>query len=226
MNKLGEIKKDVLKGLEKYPALQLKEVKGSLLVEGSFVSTGLGRDNEEIELETYDVKIGFLSDYPYSLPWVIETSEKIPRNDTNRHVNKDGTLCFGNFQDTAKVCKNGISFSFFLSNILNAHLVREFVRERNKDQKYPDGERSHGIEGHWEGYYDIFKTKDKGVILAELESILFGKSKQGRNKPCSCNSGEKFKKCHEILGYKVLEIGDKKAKELYNILLTDYKIRK
>lgn len=112
------IKKDIEAGLKRYPSLTLFLEQGKPRVQGIFTAY-----QSSTQIEDYGVLIGFPANYPYSLPWVIETSHKIPRDGT-RHIFNDDTLCFGNYQDVWRVCKNGITFLWFLDKILKKDLKK------------------------------------------------------------------------------------------------------
>ena len=161
---MQSLENDIKLALIKYPSLKRigqREIKG--IFTASQIETG-------IQIEDYEVLINFPSRYPFVFPEVKETSNKIPKN-VMRHVfTACGNLCFGNFVDTLKICKNGISLLWFLENILNPHLCREYVKEVTGD--YPTGERAHSPEGNWESYYEMLKTKDKELILNEIEFAL------------------------------------------------------
>lgn len=213
---MSKFKKDIEDGLKRYPSLYIEALQEVITVKGTFTA----HDKVSgIEIEDYDVKIFFPKSYPYRFPIVEETSRKIPR-DVNRHVKYDGTLCFGNPQDELNVCRSGITFTFFLDKILNTHLCREYAREKNG--VYPTGERSHGYEGIWEGYYEIFDTKDKEVILKELDKIINNKP-IARNATCYCTSGKKYKACHEKKAGEVMGVGRGYVIALIELLKEDLK---
>lgn len=210
-----DLKKDIEKALQKYPGLQLDGLADKIIIEGNFTAF---EKSSRTAIENYSVKILFPKDYPFRFPFVVETSERIPR-ELSRHVKPDATLCFGNPQDELALCRNGISLTWFLEEVLNPHLCREYARE--KLGHYPTGERSHGNEGIWEGYYELFGTSDKEVVLRELEMILYH-SFLGRNSACYCNSGKKHKACHEKLEPEVLKVGRRNAVALFELLKKDY----
>ncbi len=208
---MNRIEKDIQHVLTRYPTL--RRVPGKyVVIEGVFTAHS---DDDTIAIEDYQVRITITSNYPYSFPIVEETGNKILPRNSSRHINIDGTLCLGNPVDEARVCRNGITLIWFLKNILNPHLCREYVRD--KTGNYPTGERSHGIEGIWESYYDIFGTKDKLRILQEMESIISHGS-IGRNDLCYCGGGRKYKVCHAKLESKVLDVGLARFKEFYKRL--------
>jgi uncharacterized protein YecA (UPF0149 family) len=216
---MANLKKDIEKALKKYTSLTLNVSDEIPFIQGVFTAYD---KTSNTEIEDYNVLIRFTEKYPYAFPVVIETSKKIPK-DLSRHVKGDGTLCFANWQDELSACKNGITFIWFLDEILNTHLCREFVKE--KTGNYPTGERSHGIEGIWEGYYDVLSITDKSKVLEELDLIL-NHNQIGRNHPCYCNKGKKYKACHEKIESEVTKIGKTNAKEILEILKTDFKNKK
>lgn len=217
---MGEIKssllKDISSGIKKYPSLTLEFKDKQPIVKGSFPA-----HQNDLFIQRYDVTIGFPPNYPNYMPWVIETGGKIPRT-ADRHVfSIDNTLCFGNLTDLLRECKKGITFVWFLDNILNKHLCREYVRD--KLGYYLDGERNHGQEGNWESYYDIFGHDDKKQILSELFRILENKD-YPLNKKCYCGSQKKYKRCHAQFEKRILDIGRTNLRMIYNLLKTDIKI--
>lgn len=209
-----DLKKDIEKALKKYPNLYMLEKGRKAIVKGNFIAKDRA---SKIEIETYEILIAFPNSYPYRFPKVTEVSDKIPK-DQSRHVNVDETLCFGNWQDEFSFCKRGITLVQFLDEVLNPHLCREYAREKN--EVYPTGERGHEMEGIWEGYYDIFHTDDKTIILKELELILNQKP-IGRNEPCYCQSGRKYKNCHWKIEILVNVIGKDKADWIFESLKAD-----
>jgi SEC-C motif len=212
-----DFEKDIMEGLEKYPSLKLISKRQ---VRGMFSAL---QKETEIWIEDYEVIINFPLRYPFALPDVAEVSNKIPKT-VSRHVFSDsGNLCFGNMIDVAQVCLGGISFIWFLENILNPHLCREYVKEVTGD--YPNGERSHSPEGHWESYYDLLGTRIKEDILAEITLALKSPNLQ-RNDQCRCDSGKKYKNCHLKTERLILEVGHKNLQMIYGYLKLDFETKK
>ena len=207
-----EITKDIERALKKYPTLQYVQGTGKPFIAGSFIAQS---KVDNIDIETYEIKMTIPPNYPNAFPRVWETGGKImPRNAT-RHIYTDGSLCLGNMIDEARACRNGITLTWFLDEILNVHLCREFVREETG--KYPTGERSHDAEGVWESYYEILGTTDKLKIFNELELVLSHHHIE-RNSSCYCNSGKKYKICHSRIEPKLLDVGREKLKQIYDYL--------
>jgi len=209
---------DIENGLEKYPLLHWTNKSDKKIIEGTFIA-----HKSTIEIERYEVRIGFPQAYPYDLPWVIETGNKIYPRNASRHIFTNDTLCFGNHQDVFRICRSGITFTWFLDKILNPHLCREYVRD--KTGTYPTGERSHGTDGTWEGYYDIFETNDKAKILKELD-LLLTYATFAKNKECYCGSGKQYKRCHERLQPLIFDIGKKNVRKLYTEMKNDFDLKR
>ena len=206
--------KDVQEGFKKYPLLHWINIGDHRLVEGRFIA-----HKDSIEIEEYEVRISFPQAYPYELPLVIETSNKIQPRNATRHIFVEGNLCFGNKQDVLRLCKNGISFKWFLDEILNPHLCREYVKDRTGS--YPTGERGHGNDGTWEGYFELFGTMKKAFILNEL-NLMLKHPIFAKNKECYCGSTKKYKRCHEKRMPLIFDIGRNNVKKLYNELVEDF----
>jgi SEC-C motif len=192
---------DIDLALKFYPELGRKESNRRIRVVGNIVLT----HPETGEYDKYSVSIDFPNGYPKQFPKVIEESKKIPRI-ADRHVNKDNTLCLAIEPEEKLICRNGITFKFFLDKVLVPHLSRETYRRLSG--KYEDGEYSHGVKGLWEFFRHRLKTTDKRAIVNELERMLQMSRWPGRNTPCFCGSKVKFKKCHLKKWGEVMVLGD------------------
>lgn len=206
-------KKDIEEGLKKYPSL--KSI-SDRQIRGVFTAS---QKEANVHIEDYEILIEFPHNYPYTFPTVKELSNKIPKT-VYRHIFLEtGNLCFGNFIDEMRVCVNGISFIYFLENVLNPHLCREYVKEATGC--YPTGERSHSPEGQWESYYELLETQNKEDILNEIDFALKSPSIK-RNDICRCGSNKKYKNCHLKIENTILEIGIKNLQFIFNYLKNDF----
>lgn len=210
-----DLQNDINMALASYPTLKQSSWRGKPIIAGVFPAHNKAMD---IEIDTYEIRIDFTAQYPYAFPLVTETGNKIQPRNATRHIFQEGYVCLGNEFDEARVCKNGISLKWFLDEIVNPHLCREYVKETTGD--YPTGERSHGEEGLWESFYDIFETTDKAEVLAGLDIILV--QNPGRNDPCPCGTSIKYKYCHWRRSSSVLEVGIDNAQKFYNRLKKHY----
>ena len=114
---------DIDLAIKFYPELQLTEYNEHIAVEGDIIL----RHDEIGEYDRYSVSISFPISYPRCFPKVVEESNKIPRMD-NRHVNTDNTLCLAVEPEERLICKNDITFKYFLDEVLVPHLSRETYR--------------------------------------------------------------------------------------------------
>lgn len=210
--------KDIEEGLKSYPLLRWSNISKKKVITGRFIA-----HKGETEIDEFEVEISFPEDYPYDMPLVVETSNKIQPRNATRHIFEEGYLCFGNKQDTLRLCKNGITFKWFLDKILNPHLCREYVKD--KTGEYPTGERSHKAEGIWEGYYELFETTNKESILKDLNLLLMH-STFSKNKECYCGSKKKYKRCHEKWLPIIFDIGRNNVKKIFNELKADFDSKK
>lgn len=185
MNKLIE---EIKNTIEDYPLLRLIQDGQYVHVEGDVVLS----EEEYGEFDRYSVSISFPKGYPNCFPKVVETEKKIPREDY-RHVNPDGTLCLAVAPEERMLTKKGITFKFFMAQVLIPHLSRETFRELNGS--YADGEYDHGYAGIWQYYFKKLETDDKQVVLAELKKMTESQW-PSRNAICFCGSNLKFKRCH------------------------------
>jgi hypothetical protein len=197
---MKEVLKDIDRALADYPLLNLVINKKTIKIVGDIelVHPVLGK------FDHYAVEIIIPKSYPKGFPLVIETSEKIPRTGS-RHVNPDNSLCIAVEQEEKRITRNGITFKYFLDKVLIPHLSRETYRSINGS--YSDGEYEHGDEGVWEYFKEKLNTNDENSIIKQLEQIVNSKW-QDRNKPCFCESGSKFKKCHLPKWQLLLESGE------------------
>lgn len=207
----ADLLKDIRNALKHYPALELLTKKEVISVVGEIplVHKAFG------EFDRYSVSIKFPTAYPFCFPRVVETSKKIPRT-LNRHVNSDKTLCFGVYQDEYRCAQGGITFKYFLDEILVPHLSRETYR--SKQGTYPDGERGHGIDGLWDYYFEHTGATKKNDVLKELNLVLKIQNPPGRNELCYCGSERKFKQCHLASYNKIRMLGYEKLKSMTRLL--------
>ena len=191
--------KDIDDAIKYYPELEKVESDTQLRVKGIIIL----KHPEIGEYDKYSVSISFPKCYPMCFPKVIEEGGKIPRLE-DRHVNPDNSLCLAVEPEEKLVCRNGISFKYFLDRVLVPHLSRETYRSLAGE--YEDGEYSHGIEGLWEYFGHVLNTTGNENILKELGRMLHEKW-LGRNVPCFCGSTIKFKNCHMRSWERVMLLG-------------------
>lgn len=210
------VEKDINLFLAKFPSFSIREkTSEKVSIQGNWMAKA-----GKYELGYFELLIELhFSRYPQRFPIVFELSDKIP-NDIDRHIKQDGSICFANLYDEMKECKRGLNLSIFFDRIVNPHLVRECERERLG--YYPNGERSHNHEGHWESMYELFNTRDKHRIMLELKAILIN-NRMSRNGLCFCNSGRKYKACHEKILRELQTLGTQNLKLFLEVLNQTYR---
>jgi hypothetical protein len=174
---------DVSEALIHHPGLITQESFGKIWLKGKVMVTCD---------EAFQVEIHFPPDYPYCFPHVWETGGRVIRTDDN-HVYPDGHLCICTPVEEKLRCVRRITFTTFINEELIPHLAGQayFILYKS----YPMGERSHGMPGIWESYYDLFQTSNKQVILDGIERLLNNRLPE-RNQSCFCGKPKKFKHCH------------------------------
>jgi len=180
----------IQKDLElRYPDMRFVEEGHRAFVRGSFPIVHDGR-----VLDRYQVEIEFLPDYPHSLPKVREVQGRIPHI-LDRHVFPlSGTACLFVEEDWLLTISEGTDPSFleFLDGPVRNFFLGQALVEAG--EKWPFGERSHGIKGLLEVYGEWFGTVDQVVILRHLEYL--SKENIKGHWECPCGSGQTLRKCH------------------------------
>ena len=179
---------DIENALCSYP--KLKFDKKNFKVLGSIE---IINPNTNEALENYQLEIIFPKGYPNNqLPIVKEVTEKIPRTDS-RHVYSDGRFCLTTALQEFLICRKGINFTRFLSEIVYPFLATQLAISCGWLDKFPQGEYSHGYEGIYETYSDFLNLNDLELICKGIEMSF---QKNHRNSLCFCGSTKKLKKCH------------------------------
>lgn len=119
------------------------------------------------------------------------------------------------------LCKNGISIIDFIETHAIAFFANFIYRKVNGS--YKNGDYGHGITGLEQFYTELLKTDDRKLWLQYFKNVFKNLSYNNkRNDPCFCDSGKKFKLCHNILFGTLLEIGEKQVENDLKILLYKY----
>lgn len=212
--------KDILLIKETQPQLiyehRNKILKGFLQFEAEY-------QNHKIK-DKYKLEIDFKNQNP--LPLVKEVNGRIEKiakdknlNLTDLHVNggdMDKGLClcsrFKAFEYINKLQKSLSASIDFIQELVIPFLYN--ISHFEKYNKFPFEEIEHGVSGlieeatHNKQYFEYlpiyiktFPEEAKKFICgyiqdSKLENVIYKNEKIGRNKPCPCNSGLKYKKCH------------------------------
>ena len=162
--------------------------------------------HDGIELrDEFQIKLYISIDYPEMLPVVEEIGGRIP---SDFHKNSDTSLCLAPPEEAKLKFLEEPTLNGFVKNVIIPYFY-SFIYLK-KYNKMPYGDRSHGVEGLIEFYYEYFETQEIEVVLSLL-CILADDSYKEKNY-CPCGSGLKQKKCH---GHELLSIKELFQQEYY-----------
>jgi len=172
---------------EKYPNLSIYKKNGLGYLKGILDIF----DENGITFGQYSIEIHESEGYPYRYPKLYEVGGEIPSlPDWHKYDNDLCCLCV--LQEEILSCQKGINLDFFIEKVAVPYFANQIYR--NTEGHYLN-EYSHGLKAYLEFYTDLFKSGD----IKQWELICdycFNRPTLGRNEPCYCGSGEKFKKCH------------------------------
>ncbi|MDQ3050201.1 MAG: hypothetical protein M3Q95_04890 [Bacteroidota bacterium] len=176
--------------LSLYPSLYLVEDTVTPIIEGKIIFSNSKHGFED----SFNISLKIPAHYPYRFPQVEETDKRILRV-PERHINRNGKLCFAADAEELITCKDGINLSYFIEKILIPHLAREVYVEIYK--KYPHGERPHNlVYGNMDFYFEKMQSNDSVLILKAFCYIASNRIPTA-HEPCLCGSGISFINCHE-----------------------------
>jgi hypothetical protein len=160
--------------------------------------------------ESYQIEITINREFPMQIPIVRETSKKISRN--YRHIYQNGELCLEIPTKISIALYDNPNLDFFCKQFVNNYFFSYLFFQKYK--KFPFGDRSHGINGILEYYYEIFNVDNPKYVLNLLEWIV--NRKYRGHLICPCGSGKKTRSCHGII------IREKQDSNHYSLFLRDY----
>ena len=174
--------------------------------------------------DKYKLEIDFNNQRP--LPLVKETNGKIEKISKDKNLNLLNLhINYGDIDKGLCLCSRFEAFKYIdkLKNSLSPGV--DFIQELvipflygisyfKKNNRFPFGELEHSNKGlikaikdnkeylkYLEPYLKTYPEEATKFIIEyvyslNLEDIIYKNKKIGRNKPCPCNSGSKYKKCH------------------------------
>jgi len=140
--------------------------------------------------DEYFLKIVIPPDYPGELPKVYSDVNSFPLG--FEHYYHDGELCLGVENDILDRFEDNPELLFFVESIVISYFYSASYFKRYGD--YPYGDRSHGVLGVLEYYFERFKIDNINALFGLLESITQKKYRGHIN--CPCGSGIIGRKCH------------------------------
>ena len=172
---------------DKYPKLNPPQKKESYwTIDGSIDVT----DDEGGFWDTYEVSIILPNHYPIQLPQIIETGKKIVRHIDWHNIN--GWCCLSTQAVMFNQMKGRVTLLLWLDEFVLPYLANHIFRI--KTGHYANKEFEHGVPGIIQGYGVLFGNDDQEIIIEKIK-VISGLKNYGRNDPCFCGSGEKYKHC-------------------------------
>lgn len=187
--------------IKKFPNFKIAESNCGKMLKGILDITN--SDNEVVR--SFSIEIRSSPGFPFRFPFLYEVGGDIP-NEADWHKYSNGRCCITVDPDEILKCKNGISVLEFIENYSFPYLANQAFRKANG--MYKNGEYSHGHQGILEFYSDFFKTSDISKWKDYIYVLKLGQEvKTGRNEKCFCDSGLKYKNCHNIIFYNAKRLG-------------------
>lgn len=150
--------------------------------------------------------------YPYRYPLAYDVGGDIPPGADN-HKYGDTCLCLGVDAEEIIACRKGKYIVDFIREVLIPHLANQYYHRLTGAylQEY-----AHGAVGIRQCYEKLLCPYDE-VVWKGMYQAAFVKS-VGRNDPCFCGSGRKFKCCHETMVETLRLIGKEQVTIDYTIM--------
>lgn len=193
---------DLAEAIGKYPNLAVKNtIHGVPILKGVLDIL----DDTSIVVGSFLIEIHPTKDYPYRFPQLYEIGGDI-LNQADWHKYTDGRCCITVPPDEIIQCKNGITILQFIESYAIPYFANQIYRKTYGS--YKNGEYAHGTDGMFQFYENLFKSKNTSMWLDCYNYTFTGKKILcGRNEPCLCDSGFKFKTCHLPIFDKLRVIG-------------------
>jgi len=158
--------------------------------------------------DTFEIGITIPKNYPNGVPLVFEISRKIPRED-KRHISKEGVCCVDIDHELLYLARRGLKLVNFIRDKVYPYFANQLYYMKNGC--FAKGEFKHRLDGILQFYDERLNISDTEVAIRFLERLVINKL-PGRNDPCLCNSGKKYKYCHETSMAFLKSIGTDKVK--------------
>ncbi len=137
------------------------------------------------------VRVEFPDGYPDQEPRVYESGGRFP-HDPDRHFFPDGRCCLWLRPESKWDAKNPDCLLRILDETV-LFFERQLIHELYPNAPWPGGEWGHGELGYAEYVLELLGNDEE--LLSALTPVLGGTARVGRNTPCPCGSGTKYKKC-------------------------------
>jgi hypothetical protein len=148
--------------------------------------------NGEVFNESFSIKAIVPNKFPQGILRVWEIGERIPSE--YEHIYQDKELCLEvNTRIVIELTEHP-TLVYFFQHFVDAYFLSFLYHERHN--KFPFGERSHGITGILEYYYDKFNVNKDVVALRLLKALYYG-GPNDSSAYCPCGSKISYAHCHK-----------------------------
>ena len=176
---------DLVARIQPEMAFYVDEKHNRVYVAGPFVV----RTDSGVPLR-HSVRIEFSQEYPWLEPRAFDIGNRFCHN-AEHHFFTDGQCCLWLPPERRWDPADLDALKGFLIEV-GLFFIQQLVFEQSGS--WPGPQRPHGVKGYLEYLKVQFETDERGV--AALLAVLADKTVIGRNGPCPCGSGRKFKGCH------------------------------
>ncbi|MDY6854194.1 MAG: hypothetical protein SWO11_05735 [Thermodesulfobacteriota bacterium] len=142
----------------------------------------------------YGIVIVFPNDYPKHPPELFCNDPKLPINNIDRHIMKDGAACLGVRSEMNSRWRSNPTIVYFIENMVAPFLVWQEHFDAFQEPP-PWGERSHFGRGIREFYAELLGMPVEADIIGFM-NLLARKNHPKGHEPCPCNSGSQLRNCH------------------------------
>lgn len=210
----NEFAEHLLEAVRKFPNLAIIETSSSPILKGVLDIP----DGEQRKVDSYMIEVHPSREYPKRFPNLFEVGGSIPK-EPDWHINADGSCCVTVLPKEIIFCQTGITLVQFLVEQAIPYFANQ--THRRLTGRYLNGEYSHGKKGLFESYESMFKTSDTNIWKYYCD-IAFHKIalSTGRNEPCICNSGMKYKDCHYQVFHRLRIIGENTVNQHLNYIIS------
>lgn len=139
---------------------------------------------------TLAVRVEFPRGYPKSEPRAYDDGDAFPHV-PDRHFYPDGQCCLWLPPESRWDGDDPSGLRAFLEEVA-VFFDRQLVCDATG--VWPGAARGHGFWGYVELVRDLLAGDD--ALVAVLAPVFAGSGAPGRNDPCPCGHGRKYKKCH------------------------------
>jgi len=151
----------------------------------------------------YGIVLVLPENYPKTPPQMFCNDAKLPIDNLDRHIMRDGRACLGVQGDIRRLWSSGSTIVDFLDNLVAPFLAWQAYYDVHQ-MPPPWGERSHYDIGILEFYAELLDRPVNDSVISFM-SLMARKNRPKGHETCPCKSGKPLRHCHRALLYKARE---------------------